>query len=180
MKYLKKTFLIIGIIVIFFVLYFLQINFFSWFNIAGVKPNLFVILILCLGLFAGRNVAITFGFIYGIYLDILTGSQIGIAAIMYAVIGLLGVYFDKNFSKESKITILLMVVGSTFLFETVTYIYTVVRNAIPIQLLGFIKILLIEIIFNVLLTIILYPLIQKSGFFLESTFKKRKFLTRYF
>lgn len=180
MKFLKKAFSIIGIILVFFILYFLQINFFNWFNIAGVKPNLFIVLILCMGLFMGKNIAIPFGFICGIYLDILTGKQIGISSIMYATIGLLGGYFDKNFSKDSKITILLMVAGTTALFEVTVYIYNIARNLIPLQLLGFTKILLIEVVFNILLTIILYPLIRKSGYFLESTFKKRKFLTRYF
>lgn len=99
---------------------------------------------------------------------------------MFATIGFLGGYFDKNFSKDSKITILLMVAGSTVLFETIVYIYTTIRNIIPMQILGFIKILLIEVIFNVLLTIILYPLIRKMGYFFENTFKKRKTLTRYF
>ncbi len=128
----------------------------------------------------GRNIGVPFGFIFGIYLDILTGKQIGVASIMYATIGFLGGYFDKNFSKDSKITLLLMVAGSTALFEIVVYIYNIARNLIPLQLLGFTKILLIEILFNVLLTIILYPLIRRLGFFFESTFKKRKFLTRYF
>ena len=166
MNNLKKTISILGIILTFFILYFLQINFFSWFNIAGVKPNLFVVLVLCLGLFINKNIAIIFGFIIGIYLDILTGRQIGISAVIYALIGFLGGYFDKNFSKESKLTIV--------------YIYTIARNQIPLQLFGFVKILLIEVVFNVLLTIILYPLIKKLGYSLENIFKKKRALTRYF
>lgn len=158
----------------------MQINFFSWFNIAGIKPNLFIVLILFIGLFIGRNVAIPFGFICGIYLDFLTGKQIGISSLMYGAIGFLGGYFDKNFSKDSKITILLMVSGCTVLFETVVYIYTLARNQIPLELFGFIKIILIEILFNVLLTIIIYPLIKFGGYFFENTFKKKKILTRYF
>ena len=180
MNNLKKTLSILGIILTFFILYFLQINFFNWFNIAGIKPNLFVVLILCIGLFINKEVAIIFGFIIGIYLDFLTGKQIGISAIIYALIGFLGGYFDKNFSKESKITILLMVAGSTIIFETIVYFYTIARNQIPLQLLGFIKIMLIEVVFNVLLTIILYPLIRKLGCSLENIFKKKKVLTRYF
>lgn len=180
MDYIKKVISIIGIIITFFLIYFLQVNFFNWFNIAGVKPNLFILLVLCIGLFIGKNYAVPIGFIIGIYLDILTGKQIGISAIMYAGIGFLGGYFDKNFSKESKITILIMVAGMTLFYETINYIYNSARNQIPLQLGGFIKIILIEIIFNVLLTIILYPLIRKIGYFFEDTFKKKNILTRYF
>lgn len=180
MKYLKKAISIIGIILTFYILYFLQLNFFNWFNIAGIKPNLFIVLVLCIGLFIGKNVAIPFGFFCGIYLDVLTGRQIGISAIVYAAIGLLGVYFDKNFSKDSKITILLMVAGSTVLYETVNYIYIMARNGIPLQLFGFLKIIIIEVVFNVLLTIILYPLIRTVGYAFENIFKKKKILTRYF
>ena len=158
----------------------MQINFFNWFNIAGIKPNLFIGLVLCIGLFIGKNYAIPLGFIIGIYLDVLTGRQIGISAIVYSIIGFLGGYFDKNFSKDSKITILLMIAGCTVLFETIVYIYTIARNQIPLQLFGFIKILLIEVIFNILLTIILYPLIRKVGYTFEHVFKNKKILTRYF
>lgn len=167
-------------ILIFYILYFLQINFFSWFNIAGVKPNLFIILVLIIGLFVGKKVAIPFGFFCGIYLDMLTGKQLGISALAFAGIGLLGEYFDKTFSKDSKITILLMVAGCTLLYEIVIYFYTIARNAIPLQLVGFFKILIIEVVFNILLTIIIYPIIKTSGYYLERTFKTKKILTRYF
>ena len=73
-----------------------------------------------------------------------------------------------------------MVAGSTIIFETIVYIYTIARNQIPLQLFGFVKILLIEVVFNVLLTIILYPLIKKLGYSLENIFKKKRALTRYF
>lgn len=76
MNYLKKTISIIIVIITFYILYFLQINFFNWFNIAGVKPNLFIVLVLCVGLFMGRNIAVPIGFICGIYLDMLAGKQL--------------------------------------------------------------------------------------------------------
>jgi len=120
------------------------------------------------------------GFFIGIYLEILTAKQIGIYSIMLMLVGFCGAYFDKNFSKEGKITILLMVAGATLVFETVMYIYVCFRNTVPLQMPGFIGILLIEIVFNVLLTIILYPLIRNGGYLLEEVFKKNKILTRYF
>lgn len=42
--------------VVFVIIYFLQLNFFNWFTIAGVKPNLFVILALFTGLYTGRKI----------------------------------------------------------------------------------------------------------------------------
>ena len=178
--FLKKTLSIIGLILTFYIIYFLQINFFSWFNISGIKPNLFIVLVLCIGLFIGKNPAMIIGLIMGIYLDFLTGKQIGISSVMYILIGFLGGYFDKNFSKDSKITILLMVAGSTIIYETCADIYTCMSNLIPLQIMSFIKVLLIEVIFNVLLTIIIYPLIRVTGDFFETVFKKTKILTRYF
>lgn len=180
MSYLKKAVSIIGIILTFFILYFLQLDFFSWFNIAGVKPNLFIVLVLCIGLFIGRKVAVPYGFVIGLYLDLLTGKQIGISALLFAVIGFSGEYLDKNFSKESKMTILLMVAGSTVFYETILYIYTIARNSIPLEFFGFMKLLIIEVVFNVLLSIIIYPIIRSTGDFFEQTFRQKKFLTRYF
>ena len=52
---MKKAGIIMLIILAFFIIYFLQANFFTWFNIFGIMPNLFVILILFVGLFAGKK-----------------------------------------------------------------------------------------------------------------------------
>ena len=43
---MKRIFVTLCILIIFLILYLLQSNFFTWFNIAGVKPNLFILLVL--------------------------------------------------------------------------------------------------------------------------------------
>lgn len=171
---------IIWIIVTFFVIYFLQENFFNWFTIAGIKPNLFVIFILFIGLFAGKKIGAILGLIFGIYLDLLLGRAIGVSGIMLGLIGLLGEYFDKNFSKESRVTIMLMVIGSTIIYELGSYLFHIMSLGLNFEIWGFSKILLIEVIYNSILVIILYPLLQKAGYYLENTFKVKNILTRYF
>ena len=52
---MKKVFINIAIIILFIFIYLLQANFFTIFNIAGVMPNLFIILMLYIGLFMGKN-----------------------------------------------------------------------------------------------------------------------------
>lgn len=177
---MKKFLSILGIVYSFLIIYFLQINFFNWFNIAGVKPNLFVVLVVIIGLFAGKKVGCITGLLIGIYLDILTAKSIGFSGIVLMGIGFIGEYLDKTFSKDSKITIILIGIGATITYELITYIYNVIKFSTLFEFVPFLKILFIELIFNTLLTIILYPLIQKLGNRLKKIFKKDKILTRYF
>ena len=91
-----------------------------------------------------------------------------------------GGYLDKKLSKDSKITILLLVTGFTLGYEAILCIYRNIVLATYIEIDIFMKKLFIEILFNSLLTIILYPIIQKSGYIIEDIFKNPQILTRYF
>ena len=51
---------------------------------------------------------------------------------------------------------------------------------LQIEIYAFLKILLVEAIYNILIVIIIYPLIQKVGYAIENTFKTKNILTRYF
>lgn len=177
---MKKFFSILGLILTFLLIYFLQANFFTWFNIAGIKPNLFIVFILFIGLFIGNKLGFVFGLILGIYLDLLIGKSIGISGMMLAIVGLIGEYLDNNFSKDSRVTLILMVMGSTAVYELGAYIFQILRWNMAIEILPFIKTVLIEVIFNSVLVIILYPLMQKAGNALERLFKNKSVLTRYF
>lgn len=177
---MRKTITIAMLIVTFLIIYFLQVNFFNWFTIAGVMPNLFIILILVIGLFTGRAIGITVGIIAGILLDFFIGKSIGISSIMFGIIGFIGGYLDKSFSKDSRITIILMVILATFVFEVGKYAINIMLYKIPIEMLPFLRLLIVEIIYNVILTIILYPLIKKTGYYMENVFRSKNILTRYF
>lgn len=177
---MKKIAIFIGLLFGFFLIYFLQVNIFSSFTIAGVAPNLFVIYILFIGLFANQILGISFGILIGLFLDFLYGRAIGVSAVMFCIIGYLGSYFDKNFSKENKLTIMFMVAGATFIFELGTYFLNSMILEFTREFLYFFKIVFIEILYNIILSIILYPIIQKFGYSMERAFKKTNILTRYF
>lgn len=120
------------------------------------------------------------GIILGFFIDIVIGRQLGITGIMLGLVGLLGEYLDRNFSKESRITIILMIAGSTIIYELGCYIFNVITLNLNVEIISFIKILLIELIYNLLITIVIYPLIQRLGHALEEIFKTKNILTRYF
>ena len=143
-------------------------------------PNLFVIYVLFIGLFASRTLGTIYGIATGLFLDLLLGQQIGINAVTLGLIGFLAGVFDKNFSKDSRMTIMLMVFGSTLLLESLNYLLDYMFLGINVEIINFIIILAIEIIYNLILTIILYPLIQKAGYYIENEYKGNTILTRYF
>ncbi len=143
-------------------------------------PNLFVIYVLFIGLFASRTLGTIYGMLVGLFLDLLLGQQIGINAVTLGLIGFLAGVFDKNFSKDSRMTIMLMVFGSTLLLESLNYLLDYMFLGINVEIINFIILLAIEIIYNLILTIILYPLIQKSGYYIENEYKGNTILTRYF
>ena len=143
-------------------------------------PNLFVIFVLWIGLFIGKKVGLVCGIIFGIYIDFLIGKSIGMSGVMLGLIGLLAEYVDKNFSKDSRLTIMLMIAVSTIIYEIGMYAFQVIRWSINIEILTFLKILLIESLFNVILSIILYPIIHKLGSLVERQFKTKTILTRYY
>lgn len=177
---MKKFTIVISLIIFFFIIYFLQVNIFSSFTIAGISPNLFVIYVLFIGLYANQFWGITLGVIFGLIIDLIFGKTIGITAVMLCVIGFLGSYFDKNFSKENKLTIIFMIAGTTLIYELGVYFLNSIILEFDREYFYFVKILIVEIIYNILLTIIIYPLIQKIGYIIDRNFKHNNILTRYF
>ena len=177
---MKKTIITICLILTFFIIFFLQANVFQTFTIAGIMPNLFVIFILFVGLYANVTLGLSFGVICGLIIDFVYSKSIGITAVMLCVVGYLGAYFDKNFSKENKITIIVMVAVATIIYEIGYYVLSSIILGFDLEIFYFVKILLVEVLYNILLSIILYPMIQKFGYSVDRAFKKNNILTRYF
>ena len=177
---MKKVLIHIFLIIVFIVIYLLQTIFFNHFTIAGIMPNVFIILMLYIGLYMGRTMGVIYGIVYGIFLDIWVGKSIGLTSIALAMIGLISGMFDKTLSKDSRMTVLLMGIVCTVIYETVLYFMQYMAYAINLEILSFIKTLLVEVVYNMLLIIILYPVMNKTGYEIEDEIKGSKILTKYF
>ena len=177
---MKKTAVILSIILIYFIIYFLQVNFFNWFTIAGIQPNLFILLILFIGIFMGKKSGAILGSILGLYTDFLFSQTIGISLILMGLIGWSGDYIEKKFSKESKLTIVIMSVVVTTIYEILNYIFKIIKLSANIDITQFLYMLIIEIVYNALIVIIFYPLIHKFGTYTENIMKNKEILPKYF
>ncbi|MCI8290936.1 MAG: hypothetical protein HFJ25_01590 [Clostridia bacterium] len=68
----------------------------------------------------------------------------------------------------------------TIICETTNYLLNVLILETVIEMQAFIRILLVEVLYNAILTIIFYGAILKLGYMLERQFKQKNILTRYF
>lgn len=173
---MKKASDIFFIIIIFFVIYFLQSNFFAWFTISGVMPNLFVILSMLIGLFIKKKISFVMGLIFGLLLDLFIGFKIGPNAISLSVVALCAEALDHFFSKDNRITIMFFTFILTLIAEIVVYILQVLFCSVSLQVLEFTKIILIEASYNSALIAIIYPVFFILGNKLESDFMSNRFL----
>lgn len=173
---MKKVADIFFIILIFLIIYFVQTNFFTWFNIAGVMPNLFVVLIMLIGLFMKKKSGFVFGLIFGLLLDLFVGIKIGINAIALAIVGLCAEALDKNFSKDNRITAMFLISILTILTEIIVYLLQILFYEAELQILEFIKVIAIEVIYNAILMALIYPGFLAFGSKLEEDFTNKSFL----
>ena len=157
---MKKALIYISLIFVFIFIYLLQSVFFVNFTIAGVMPNI--------------------GIIYGIFMDLWIGKNIGITSVCLAIVGIIGGTFDKNFSKDSRIVILLIGAFCTIVYEVLLYVLQGVFFQISVEVIPFLKILALETIYNIFIIIIIYPIMKNVGYEIESEIKGDKILTRYF
>lgn len=177
---MKKIFIHIVLIITFIIIYILQSIFFNEFTIAGVMPNIFIIFMLYIGLYLGRTIGTIYGIVFGIFLDIWIGKVFGLTSIALATVGLISATLDRNFSKDSRMTVLLMSVVCTIIYESVLYFIQYIIIGTNIQILQFLQTLFVEVIYNGIIIIILYPLIKITGYEIENEIRGDKILTRYF
>ena len=175
---IKSTLLVTLILfIVFIIIYFLQANIFSELTIAGIKPNLFVIFILVIGLFGNNFLAILFGIICGMWIDSLYSDIIGVSSAMLCLIGFIATWFDSLWSKDEKISIVIMVIIATFIYEFGCYFINSIVLDFDLEMGAFFKILAIEELYNVLLTIIFFGLIKKWGYAMERRLKRNNMYT---
>ena len=72
-----------------------------------------------------------------------------------------------------------MTIGSTVFFELAMHLVNIMKFHIETDM-SLLTTLAIETLYNAILVIILYPIMQKIGYYLEDVFKSKKYLTGYF
>lgn len=171
MKSIKIRRIIVTAVVI-LAAYLLQTTVFPAFEIAGVKPNLMLVVTASFGFMRGRREGMLVGFVSGLITDIQFGDMIGFYALIYLIAGYVNGIFEQIYFDEDIKLPLFLIAGSDFLYGIAVYFLTFLLRSefnFPYYLN---RIIIPETIYTIVITLIAYPLLLHINQRLEEEEKR--------
>ncbi len=156
MTWKRMLFYIVTIVASFMV----QNNLFAASNLIDTVPNLLLIVTFTFGFLRGKTDGMLIGFLSGLLLDSFFGETLGFYALVYMVIGygngLLGQVFYTEFINMPVVLCIL----SDFLFNLIIYFFDFLMRG-KLDILSYMRqVVLPEIVYTVLLTLVLYKFLR--------------------
>jgi rod shape-determining protein MreD len=151
----------------------LQATVFRNFAFAGIIPNLMIVVTASLGFMRGDRTGLLTGFFCGLLIDIFFGDVIGMYALIYMYIGYMNGKFSGIFYPENiKLPMILILISNLF-YGLFTYMLLfMMRSRLNFDYY-LINIIFPEIVYTILVTLILYPLILLIHNMLEGQIFKK-------
>ena len=158
--------------VIILVAYLLQCSVFPALEIAGVKPNLMLIVTASFGFMRGPREGMFVGFASGLLIDIQHGDMIGFYALIYLAAGFVNGLFEQiYFDEDIKLPIALIAV-SDLVYGIVIYFFKFLLRSDFDFLYYLNQIIIPEAIYTVAVTLVVYPLLLFINHKLEAEEKR--------
>lgn len=152
--------------------YVLQCTLFPSLALASVKPNLMIILTASFGFMRGPKDGMLVGFFSGLLTDIQFGNILGFYALIYLLAGYVNGLFEQMYYDED-IKLPLALVGATeFIYGLVVYLLMFMLRS-EFDFLHYLRHIIIpELIYTIVVTLGLYPLILFINHRLEAEEKR--------
>ena len=156
----------------------LQCTVFRALDFGGIVPNLLIVLTASFGFMRGEKCGLLIGFFSGLLIDIFFGSVIGFYALLYMYIGYANGKFSTIFYPEDIKLPIILILGSDFFSGIICYVILfLLRGRFDFRYY-FMHIILPEIVYTIVVTLFLYPIILWTNRRLEQREKRseRKFV----
>ncbi|MEN8906478.1 MAG: rod shape-determining protein MreD [Clostridiales bacterium] len=142
----------------------------------NVKPNLVLVFIISVSLVRGGVEGAYVGFFAGLIQDFITGKVIGFYALIGMYVGLLVGIFNKRLYRENFLVIIFFTFTATIVYELCVFFFGIYLQGGDGFLYGFVKIILPETLYNIIVSVFMYVFIMKlSEIFNEQDKKIRKY-----
>ena len=158
MKKVKAKRIILTVLFV-LVCYILQCTLFPKLALGSVKPNLMIIVTAAFGFMRGTKEGMLIGFFSGLLMDIQFGNIIGLYALIYMLAGYVNGMFEQMYYDEDIKLPLILTAAREFVYGLTVYILMfLLRSEFNfLHYLG--HIIIPELIYTIVVTLGLYPLI---------------------
>lgn len=154
-----KRSITIGIIIV--VCFLLQSTVFHFLELAGVVPNLLLIVTMSFGLMRGRREGLLVGFFSGLLIDIFFGSVLGPYAFIYMTLGYGNGFFHRIYYVEDVLLPMTMITLNDLIYNVIVYIvFFLMRNRLDFPTY-FVNVILPEMIYTILITLFFYKILVR-------------------
>lgn len=137
----------------------LQCTVFHSISFGGIIPNLMIILTASYGFMRGKKSGLLTGFFSGLLMDIFFGNILGFYALIYMYIGYLNGYLKKLFFPEDIKLPIALIMGSDFICNIIIYILSFFLQGRFQFMYYFLNIIIPEMVYTIIVTCVLYPLL---------------------
>ena len=142
-----------------FICFLLQNTVFPSLAFGGIIPNLMIVITASYGFMRGRKTGLLVGFFSGLIIDMFSGNVLGFYALIYMYIGYLNGVFRKMFFPEDIKLPIALIVGSDFLYNMTIYVVSFFLKGRFRFSYYFLNIMIPEIVYTIVVTCVLYPLL---------------------
>ena len=139
--------------------YLLQCTVFHRISLGGIVPNILIIITSSFGFMRGKKEGLMIGFFAGFLIDVFYGDILGFYALIYMVIGYLNGFFKQLFYPEDIKLPLILISGSELLYCFSAYVFLFLLRSKFNFSFYFVHVILPEIVYTVLVTLVFYKLI---------------------
>lgn len=154
-----KRCITIGIIIV--ICFLCQSTIFHFIELAGVVPNLLLIVTMSFGLMRGRREGVLVGFFCGLLVDIFFGSAMGPYAFIYMTLGYVNGFFHRIYYVEDVLLPMIMITINDFAYNFIVYIlFFMLRNRLDFSSY-FSKVILPEVFYTIIITLFFYKLLVR-------------------
>nr|MBQ8252414.1 rod shape-determining protein MreD [Lachnospiraceae bacterium] len=154
---MKRNVFIAIMIIICFVL---QSTLFKYLNFGGITPNLLIIITAAFGFMCGKTCGLLVGFFVGLLCDIFFGDVLCFHALIYMYIGYINGNFKQIFYKEDIKLPIVLITCSDIVFGLVYYVLLFLLRGRFHFVHYLTKIMLPEVVYTIVVTLVLYPIIR--------------------
>lgn len=146
----------------------LQSTLFVKLKFDAVSPNLMLVVTSSFGFMRGRKSGIAVGAISGLLVDIFWGQLLGFHTLLYTVIGYLNGSFERLFYDEDIKLPIVLISASEFLYGICIYVFVYMLQGDFAFGTYLFSIIIPELVYTILVTLILYQVILHINRKLES------------